>query len=194
MRFIFVSLLFLNLSASEKNMPYYIAGAAAALVIGKLAYDYYQTHKITPQQIIDESQILFQKIKQDIKKYHDFYCYDAQMGDWNLKDMIIGNYKESYPFLMYYKDLCHALSVLQKHLVTLSAQLIHIKKYKKELEYKKLFLQLARQEKNLHKQISKIISLLTSLKIRIELFKEYNEDCYYSEQKIGNHEKRSYTL
>ena len=182
--FIFLALTCLHISASEKKWFYYATATAAALIIGKLAYNYYQTPQITPQQIIKESNILFQEIEQDIQKYHDFYRYDAQMSDLDLKEMIIDNYKKLYPFLLYYRSLSDALSLLQRHLVTLSAQLIHIKKYTKELAYKKRLLQLAQQKQNLQKQISKIISLLISLKIRIELFKEYNEDCY-AEQKVG---------
>lgn len=183
--FIFLLLLFLQIFSSEKkSMPLYIMGTATALLIGKLAYNYYQTHHINPEQIIEESQNIFTTIEQENQKYYDLYYNDSRISDWDLKAMIIKNNTTPYPFLMYYITLCDTLYLLQKYLVTISRQLIKIETYKKNLKYKNAFLYLETKGKKNYQHISTTISFMTSLKIRIQLFKEYNEDCYYSKYNI----------
>jgi cellobiose phosphorylase len=108
------------------------------------------------------------------------------MSDWELKEMILDNSEDQYPFLQYHTSLQQALSVLQKHHVTLTTQIAEIKKHEKKLQYKNVALQLEQKGKDLEKQVSKTVSLVTILHMRIASFKEYHEDCYYWKEKIDS--------
>jgi len=194
--FICLSLAYLNTSASPENIPLYVIGAATTLIMGKLAYNYYQIHyttppvtpQITPQEFFENCQLMFKKMEQKIQQYHNCYHNDAHMSDWDLKEMIMGDHKNPYPFLTYYTSLHDALSILQQHHIILKKQLTEIPTYTQQVPYEKLRRELETEGNNLYHHISTTIAFMTSLKIRIKLFKEYHEDYYYweqKEQKIG---------
>jgi hypothetical protein len=183
-RYCFVSLLFVNVYASEKHYDH-IKSAVVALIIGKLSYDYFY-HYITPEQTIEHCQSTFTAIQQDIHYYRKLYRNDAQMSNWELKEIIVDISKNPYPFLEYYTSLQKTLLLLQKHSLNITQQLYAIKKYEKKLHYKNIVLQLETEGKVLKNHISKLISLVTILKLKILSFKEYHEDCYYSQEKMGN--------
>ncbi len=194
-RYFFVILLFCNVCTSQTDsneLPslypthYYIAATAAALLIGKLWYDYFYNNSSTPEETIECCQATFSTIQQDIIHYQKLYNNDAHMSDWELKELILDNSKDPYPFLEYYRSLQDALLLLQQHHATVTTHIAEIKKHEKKLKYKNLTLQLKREGTNLEKQIAKIISLITILHMRIQSFKEYHEDCYYWKEKMGS--------
>jgi hypothetical protein len=165
-----------TLTSSEKNYNSYIIGTAAALFLGKLTYNYFNSHYIAPEQTIEQHQSTFKIIQSDIQYYYKLYRNDAQMSNWELKEMILDcNSKNQYPFLEYYTSLQQALLLLQKHRVIITT---HINKIQ--------LLKLKQEGKDLENQISKIISLIIILRMRIQMFKEYHEDCYYSNEKMSN--------
>lgn len=165
-----------------------IAGTITALIIGKLSYDYYRTHVITHEQFIENCQILYQKINSDVEYYHHFYQSDVQISDWELKEIILYNNQETYPFMTYYTVLTQAYGTLKKHLICLNNQLTLIDKYKRQLLYKKksetinhleeLLLQLKTKGKHIQEYTIKTMTLVSILKSKIKLSKEYNDDCY----------------
>jgi hypothetical protein len=199
---IFLFLTFSTITPSEKQWhtilgsPYpiqwCIAGAATAIIIGKLSYNYYQTHQISPKKVIEDCQSLHTCIYQDVEQYYNFYHSDAQISDWDLKEIILDNNKKTYPFLRYYTDLTKASLILDNHRIALSKQLADIDCYKKQSTYiknnrlKQTILQLETEGKYLLEQTAKIISLLIILKHRVKLFKEYTNDCYCWSQKNQN--------
>lgn len=200
--FIFLFLTFSTITPSEKSwytilaspypLQWCIAGAATALIIGKLSYNYYQTHQISPKKVIGNCQSLYACIYQDVQTYQNFYHSDAQISDWDLKEIILDNNKKTYPFLKYYTDLTKASLILDTHHIALSKQLAEIDCYKKQATYiknnrlKKTILQLETEGKYLLEQTAKTISLLIILKHRVKLFKEYNNDCCHWSQKNQN--------
>jgi hypothetical protein len=180
-----LSLLFLNTYASEKNYNY-VASTIVALIIGKLSYDYFHYHHISSEQTIQYCQSTFTTIQQEVDGYRKLYRNDAQLSNWELKEIIIDKSKDPYPFLEYYTVLQHVSSILKKNYVTVNQQLLDIKRHEKQMHYKNLILQLEVEGKKLKKYIAKTASLITMLKIRIQSCKEYQEDCYYCEKKMGN--------
>jgi hypothetical protein len=184
MKYFFVSLLFCNVYASEKNYSY-IAGTVTALVIGKLSYDYFYYHHVTPEQTILQCQSTFTTIQHKVQYYHTIHRNDAQISNLELKEKIVDTSRNSYPFLEYYRSLQHILFMLRKHSVTVTQQLADIKKHEKNMQYKSLILQLETEGKNIKQYIAKTISLVIMLKMRIQSCKEYHEDCYYYEEKMS---------
>lgn len=191
--YFFLPLLFLNVYAPEINNDttlssyhYYITSTIAALIIGKLSYNYFQNHHITPKQTIQYCQSTFRIIQQEIQYYQKLYHNDVQMSDWELKEMILDNNTKPYPFLEYYTSLQEVVLLLQKHRTTVTKQLVEIKKHEKKIPYKNLILELEQEEKDLEHHISKMISSITILKMRVQSFKEYHEDCCYWKEKMGN--------
>ena len=172
-----------------------IAGTITALIVGKLSYDYYQAHAATYEQLIKKCQLTYQKIYPDIEYYHNFYHSDVQISDWELKEMILYNNQEIYPFIAYYAALTCAYCTLQKHLLNLNNQLTTIDTYKKQLLYKKksettdhlqeMFLELKTEGKRMQKYTIRTITFITILKSKIQLSKEYHDDCYNWRQAIS---------
>jgi hypothetical protein len=195
-RYFFAILLFCNVCTSQTDcneLPsssyptyYYITATVTALLIGKLAYDYLHNNDTTPEETIKCCQSTFNAIQQDIVHYHKLYYNDAQISDWEIKELILDNSKDPYPFLEYYKSLQDALLLLQQHHATVTTHIAEIKRHAKKLQYKNLALQLEKKGKDLEKQISKAVSLVTLLQMRITSFKEYHEDCYYWKEKMGS--------
>ncbi len=185
-RYFFLLLLFCNVCTSKAHCKYYIAGAITTLLIGKLSYDYFYNYYIIPEQTIECCQSTFRTIEQDVSHYHKLYHNDAHISDWELKELILDNSDDPYPFLQYYRSLEQALFLLQKHHATITTQIAEIKKYEKKLQYKNLALQLEKNGKDLEKQISKTVSLVTILHMRVASFKEYHEDCYYWKEKMNS--------
>jgi hypothetical protein len=167
---------FSTINPSEKNYNYYIAGIIGTLLLGKVTYNYFHNHHIPPKQTIEQCHSTFKVINADIQHYYKRYRNDAQMSNWELKEMILDcNSNNPYPFLEYYKSLQEALLVLQKHRITIAIQIDETRPLK-----------LKKEGKDLAQQISKTVSLITMLRMRIQLFKEYHEDCYYFNEKMSN--------
>lgn len=194
---VFLLLTFSTISASETPwhtilsqypMQCYIAGAITTLIIGKLSYNYYQNHQETPELVIENCRSTYKNIYQEVQNYYSFYRSDVQISDWDLKEIIINNNQEPYPFMTYYKSLTRASWNLHNHLATLVKQLIKIDKHKKQLRVnrhsentahlRELFLQLEIKGKYLQEYTIKTITLIMILKNKIKLFKEYNDDCH----------------
>ena len=173
---------------SQYSPQCYIAGTITALIIGKLSYDYYQAHVVTCEQFIENCQSTYQKIYPDVEYYHDFYQSDVQISDWELKEIILYNNQEMYPFMAYYIALTQAHYTLAKHLANLNTQLMQIDKYKKLLFYKKksdtnnhlekMLLQLKIKGKHIQEYTIRTITLVSILKSKIKLSREYKDDCY----------------
>jgi hypothetical protein len=195
---IFLLVIFFNASAMiekswyntfiENSLQWSIAGATAALIIGKISYNYYQTHLLTHEEFIQNCRSMYKKMYQEIQYYHNFYRNDAQMSDWELKERIFtSDQKEPYPFIIYHASLAKSAWVLKKNILTLHDQLKKINDHQKKLlnsyrtettaHIEELLLQLTIRGKCLQEYIVKTITLVTILKKRIKLFKEYTDDC-----------------
>ncbi|HSC25062.1 MAG TPA: hypothetical protein VLB80_02495 [Candidatus Babeliales bacterium] len=164
---------------------YYLAGAATSFIIGKIIYSYYQTYNMTHEQIIENWRLTYKSIYKDVQNYHNFYQSDVQISDWDLKEAIIYNTQEKYPFMTYYSSLIKASWHLNKHLVALNNQLIEINNHQKKMSQnysennihlQEVLLQLEKKGKYLQEYTLKTLTLLMILKNKIKLFKEYNDD------------------
>jgi len=143
---------------------------------------------VTHEQFIENCQLFYQQIYPDIEYYRNFYQSDVQISDWELKEIILYNNQETYPFMIYYTSLTCAYYALEKHLLNLNNQLIQIDKHKKQLFYKQkskttdhlkeMLLQLKIKGKHIQKYTIKTIIVISILKSKIKLSKEYNDDCY----------------
>ena len=173
------------------------------LTIGTLLYNYYQHKIINYEYIIQECRSLYKNIHHDVQHYHNLYHRDAQISNWDLKEMIIDNNQASYPFMTYYISLIKTSYHLHARLTALNKQLIKITHYKKQLytnkySEKKAYLQemfqlLEMKGKELKKYIIETITLIIILKNKLKLFKEYHNDCHHWSQttqkiKTINHE------
>lgn len=175
-------------SFAQYTTKYYIAGAVAALIIGKKLYDYYKDCSLTHEQCIEKCQTMYKKIYQDTKNHHHFYQEDARLSDWDLREIILHNNQETYPFMIYYSSITQACLTLQAHLLTLKKQFMEIDKHTQQLRYtitsditahqQEMLLQLEMEGKDLQNFIIKTITLMMILKNKVKLFKEYNDDCY----------------
>lgn len=170
---------------SPNRIGWCIAGAAAALVIGEIAYNYYQGHRVNSEQTIKNCRSIYQHIYQDAYQYHHFYQKDAQVSDWELKEIIMHNNKETYPFMTYYSSLIEAYLTLEEHLLILDNQLTIIDTHKKQLYYnaakraaRQQLIQLETKGRQIQEYTLKTVTLLIILKNKLQLFKEYNDDCH----------------
>ncbi|HLW72692.1 MAG TPA: hypothetical protein VKR54_01455 [Candidatus Babeliales bacterium] len=171
---------------SPHHMGWYVAAATTALIIGKIAYNYYQGDLVNSEQTIKNCRSLYQQIYQDTYQYYHFYQRDAQISDWDLKEIIMHNNKQAYPFMTYYSSLIEAYLVLKEHLSVLDNQLTTIDIHKKQLYYntakraaRQQLIQLETKGKQIQKYILKTITLLIILKNRLQLFKEYKDDYHH---------------
>jgi len=171
----------------ENPLPFLTAGTITTLILGKIAYNYYQTHWETHEQLIEYCRSAYKQMHDDVQSYHHSYANDVKLSDWELKEMILENSKKLYPFMTYYASLTRATWRLKKHLATINAQLKKINNHKRQFFYtdktertihlEKMLLQLEMRGKYLHNYITKTMCLVSTLKKRIKLFREYNEDC-----------------
>ena len=185
----FLSLLFLNVYTSKANhnsLRYYIAGTITVLLIAKFSYDYLQKYCITSEQIIEQAQSTFSTIQKDLHYHQKHYKNDVQISDWDLKDSILNSSKQPYPFLGYYKSIEKALLLLQQHYTTITNQLSTIQRYKNRSDHTNIILELETEGKKLKQKLSKMITLIETVKLKIVSFKEYHEDCYYWKEKMGS--------
>ena len=181
-------------ACTETQLPWLIIGAVTALILGKISYNYYQSYPQPHEQCIENCRSIYKKIHQDIQYYHNFHCHDVQISDWELKEIIVQNQQTSYPFIAYHSLLAKSSWVLKKHLATVKNQLKKINRHKKQLishkqsestaHLKENFLQLTIRGQQLLEYTIKTITLVSILKKRIKLFKEYNDDCYNWSQEI----------
>lgn len=175
-----------NTLVSQYPVQCCIAGATTALIIGKLSYNYYTSHQPTPDQCIETCRSNYKQIYKSVENYHIFYQSDVKMSDWDLKGLILDNNQEPYPFMAYYTSLTKTSWILHKHLLTLTTQLTEIDKHIKQLANNKseatdhlreMFFHLKTEGKLLQEYTTRTIMLITILKNRTQLFKEYKDDC-----------------
>lgn len=172
---------------AQHNQTSYIAGAlATSIIVGALSYNYYQKNILSLENFIENNDFIYKKIYQDAHRYHNFYQSDAQISDWDLKEIILYNNRETYPFMRYYSSLMQTSLILYRHILTLDKQLMEIHQYKYKLSYQKqsahieqlqkTLEQIESNEKNLRNFIVTIITVIIVLKNKIKLFKEYHDD------------------
>lgn len=183
---------FPNLLA-ENNLKWTVAGITTLAISAVVAYKAYQSYA-WHDQFIKNSQYLYKIIHQDSQHYHSLYYYDAQLSDWELKDVIIKNSQAPYPFIAYHSTLTKAAWVLKKHLIELNSKLKKIERIVKNLHIesekseclKENFIRLYTKGTNLQKTITKVITMIAIIKKRIELFREYSHDCHNWSQSEAN--------
>lgn len=185
-----------NTLTSEYPVQCSLIGATAALILGTLSYNYYQNTMLNYEQVIENCRLKYKTIYQNVQKYHNFYYSDVQISDWDLKEIIVDNKEEKYPFMAYYTSLMKTSYHLRKHLNALNRQLTTIDTYQTQLSLKpcseksaylqELFLQLSIKGRQLQEYIMETISLVVILKKRIKLFKEYHDDCHHWSQITKN--------
>lgn len=183
-----------NMFITEYPVECCIIGATTMLAVGILSYNYYYNHIINYEHIIEDCRLMYKNIYQDIQKYYNFYYSDVQISNWDLKEIIVDNKLTSYPFMAYYTSLIKSTCHLRNHLTTLHKQLIKIGTYRKQLSTHKpsetrvslqeMFRQLEMKGKQLKEYTVKTITLIIILKNRIQLFREYHNDCHNWSQTI----------
>jgi hypothetical protein len=169
---------------SDNTPALYIAATAAACVIGKLSYGFYREYTWPNRRIIEHCRTTYATIYNDIKTCYNTYRSDSQSSDWDLKEAITHT-KISYPFIAYNKQIVLKLFKLIKHNLTIADELKRINKRKKQLinnnsEESILlieeFMQLEAKGRFLQQYITKTCAMLSSLKNKVALFKEYEDD------------------
>jgi hypothetical protein len=173
---------------AHNNGTLIVAGVAAACIIGKAAYNRYYSQSPSYEQCIDNCRTTYKNMLQEIDHYHKLCYSDAQMSDWELKEIIMNNNKETYPFINYYAQLVKNAWALKKCLNTIAKTIQQINESARHLtlygktehtiHLEEKFVQLAAQGKNLQEYALRTLSLVSILHKRIKLFREYSDDCY----------------
>jgi hypothetical protein len=137
---------------------------------------------------------MYTTIYNDVQIYYNDYKNDSQLGDWELKEHIM-HIKKPYSFMNYNNQIVFTLFRLIKYNFTIERELKRIAKRKKQLlnnhsEESVLFIeeftQLETKGKELQKYIKRTCTILSTLKNRIALFQEYDNDYHnwsYTQQK-----------
>ena len=191
---------------SKSNLLWLTAGATTALVIGKISYNLYQTYVAPHEQFIENCRTFYGTLHKDIQACHNAHYNNAQMSDWELKEIIIQKYADPYPFITYHALLTKNSWMLKKHVTNLDKQLKQITLHKRQIttghatestaHVEELLMQLEIKGSFLQNYITKTITLVTILKNRVKLFKEYSEDCYnwsQQEKTLSNASSRNIT-
>ena len=161
-----------------------IVATAAACVIGKLSYGFYGEYTWPNQRIVEHCRTTYATIYNDIKMSYNTYKRDSQSSDWDLKEAITHT-KTSYPFIAYNKQIVRMLFKLIKHNLTINNELKRINQRKKKLInnnseesvlFIEEFMQLEAKGRFIQKYITKTCAILSSLKNKVTLFKEYEDD------------------
>lgn len=179
---------------TEKQLGWTIGGISTLIIGITIVYKLYHAYK-SDEQFIKNCRSLYKNIQHNNQYYHNFYYYDAQLSDWELKDIIIKNSQDSYPFIAYQTALTKATWTLKKYLLELNNQLLAIERLLKNLRIdsentdclKENFLRLYTKGTNLQKETTKVITMIAILKKRIELFREYANDCHNWSQTEENY-------
>jgi hypothetical protein len=161
-----------------------IAATAAACAIGKISYGLYKEYTWPNKRIIGHCRTTYASIYDDIQTYYNDYKSDAQLSDWDIKESIIHT-KIPFPFMAYNDQITLALCKLVHHNTTITHELKRIIQRKKQLinnnsaeaiMLKEEFTQLESKGRCLQKYITMTCTILSALKNKIALFKEYKDD------------------
>ena len=172
---------------SSKNLPWIIAGSAAATcIIVKIAQRIGQNKPLSYENFIKECRCLYKQVDHSTQRLYNAYRQEAQMSDWQIKEIILNNNHAPHPFVMHYNSLCKVSWQLKQNLHKINDQIAAINSRTRQLStgtrmdylfyFEEKFLQLAIRGKLLQENILKTLSLVSILKKRIKLFKEYNDD------------------
>jgi hypothetical protein len=171
---------------SDNSPALCILAIAAACIIGKISYRLYGEYTWPNKRIIEHCRTAYAIIYNDIQICYNTYKNDSQSSDWDLQESITHT-RISYPFIAYNEQIGLALFKLTKHNLTINHELKRINQRKKQLInnnseesilFIQEFIQLETKGKSLQKYITKTCSILSALKNRITLFKEYADDCH----------------
>jgi hypothetical protein len=169
-------------------LEYGIAAISATLMMAGIVYHHYTHYLLPHESMIEQCRATYKKMYHDINEYHTFYHHDVQISDWELKECIVHDTKNRYPFMTYYTSLIKASWTLQSNIILLNNQVIEIRKHKKQLlcnvnsdttaHLLEMLVQLEKKGLNLQEYAIRTLSLIKILKNKIKLCKEYNDDCH----------------
>jgi hypothetical protein len=180
--------------ASEHPVELCTLGAAAVWIIGKISYEFYLNCMWPTETVIEHCRTTYTNVYAEIRRHYNNYTIDAQSSDWDLKESI-NHIKTHYQFMAYHQQIMQAIFQLIKHNTTITHELELINKQKKRVTNNNSqasilimeeLKQLEIKGKALQEYIAKILNMLSTLKNRIILFKEYNDDYHnwsYEKQK-----------
>jgi hypothetical protein len=161
-------------------------GTAATLLIGKKLYDIYTNHFLSNKNIIQHCRAMYKKIYAIIQHNNNAYQNDSQLSDWDLKESIYTQKKNSpYPFMAYHSSLTQSLYAIEQQMRTIKTQINDLHKRKNLLSTYgmqknsciiEILTRLEIQGHMLEALLYKAQSMIIMLKNRIALFKEYNND------------------
>ena len=173
---------------TQHNLLWLAAAATTALVTAILSHNLYQTYVIPHERFIENCRTFYGTLHKDIQASHAIHYNNAQMSDWELKETIVEEYGNPYPFITYHALLTKNCWKLKKHLTDLHKLIKQINIHKNHLatthttesthHIKELLVQLEVKGMFLQNYIIKTTTLIMILKNRIKLFKEYSDDCY----------------
>ncbi len=173
---------------AQNNGTLIVMGIAATCIIGKTAYTMYHNQRPSYEQCIDNCRTTYRNMLQEVDYYHKLYYNDAQTSDWELREIIVNNNKEAYPFITYYAQLMKNSWALKKCVATINKTIQQIDQDARHftlygttentIHLEEKFIQLASQGKHLQEYALRTLSLVIILQKRIKLFREYNDDYY----------------
>lgn len=166
----------------EHPVTYAIITTAAVCATGKLSYDFYHMHLLPQKTIIDSCRAIYKDIEKELELCFKTYYADAHISDWDLKEAILYNDHNEYPFLRYHSTIIETLKKTMLYYIAVEYELKCIHKHKNKLTIvynsntMKTLTQLEEEGKKIKEQIIKIKKLLIFIKNKIELFDEYQYD------------------
>jgi hypothetical protein len=167
---------------AEHPVVYALITSTTACIIGKLSYDFYHMHLLSQKTIIESCRTTYEDIEKELELCFKTYHTDAHMSDWDLKEAIVHNDHNEYPFLRYHQSIVNTLKKVTLNYIAIEYELKRVNQHKNKLimiynnNIMRSFTELEQEGKKIKEQIMRIKKLLLLIKNKIELFDEYQYD------------------